>query len=83
MKRILLFMLTNILVVMTITIVLSVLGVGRYMTAHGIDYTQLAIFCLIWGMGGSLISLMLSKVMAKWTMGIQIVDRNDPSLHGS
>jgi len=75
-KRVFLFLAVNLLVMFTISIVLSVLGVGRYMTANGIDYTQLAAFCLVWGMGGSFISLLLSKVMAKWTMGVQIIDEN-------
>lgn len=78
MKRILLFLATNFLVMITISILLTVLGVNRYMTAAGIDYQQLAIFCLIWGMAGSLISLALSKVSAKWTMGLQVVDRSSP-----
>lgn len=62
----------------TISILLSVLGVNRYLTAAGINYEQLAIFCLIWGMAGSLVSLALSKVSAKWTMGLQVVDRSSP-----
>lgn len=73
-KRIFLFMLTNILVVVTISIIMSVLGIGNYLTASGIDYSALMIFCLIWGFVGSGISLMLSKFMAKKMMGVQIVD---------
>lgn len=75
MKRIFLFILTNILVVLTISILLNLLGVRPYMTANGIDMGALAIFCLIWGMTGSLISLGLSRVMAKWTMGVQVLPR--------
>lgn len=75
MKRIFLFILTNILVVLTISIVLNVLGVRPYMTANGIDMGQLAVFCLVWGMTGSLISLALSRVMAKWTMGVKVIPR--------
>jgi heat shock protein HtpX len=44
------------------------------MTANGIDYTSLAIFCLVWGMGGAFISLMISKFMAKQFMGVQIIE---------
>lgn len=73
-KRIVLFMLMNVLVVVSISIVMSVLGVKPYMTAYGLDYANLAVFCLIWGMVGSFISLMLSKMMAKWMMGLEIVD---------
>ena len=73
-KRIFLFMLTNILVVATISIIMSVLGIGNYLTATGINYPALMIFCLIWGFVGSGISLLLSKFMAKKMMGVQIVD---------
>ncbi len=77
MKRILLFVLTNILVMITISIVLAVTGVGRWMTAQGIDYGQLAVFCLIYGMAGSFFSLAISRMVAKWTMGVQVVDKNN------
>jgi heat shock protein HtpX len=75
MKRILLFVATNILVVVTISTLLSLLGVGRYLSAQGIDYSQLAVFCLVWGMAGSLISLSISRLSAKWMMGISVVNR--------
>jgi heat shock protein HtpX len=73
-KRIFLFMLTNILVMVSVSIIISVLGVGNYITAYGIDYSALMIFCLVWGFVGSGISLLLSKFMAKTMMGVQIVD---------
>jgi len=80
MKRILLFVVTNILVILTISILLQVLGIGRYMTAQGIDYTQLAAFCLIWGMVGSLISLSISRISAKMMTGMQLIDRSHPEV---
>lgn len=73
-KRIFLFGLVNILIVVTISVVLKVLGVEPYLTASGLNYQSLAIFCLIWGMGGSFISLLISKFMAKTMMGVKIVD---------
>lgn len=73
MKRILLFLGTNILVIATISIITSVLGLHGYLTAHGIDYQKLAIFCAIWGMTGSFISLLMSKFMAKMAMGVVII----------
>jgi len=76
MKRIFLFVLTNILVVITISILVQILGVGHYLTAQGIDYQSLAVLCLIWGMSGSLISLAISRIMAKMTMGITVVNRS-------
>ncbi len=48
------------------------------MTQAGIDYRGLMAFCLVWGMAGSFISLMLSKVMAKFAMGVQIIDPERP-----
>ncbi len=81
-KRIGLFLMVNVLVMVTISVVLSVLGVKPYLTARGIDYQSLMIFCLVWGMGGAFISLALSRVMAKWMMGVQIIptDTRDPEL---
>lgn len=73
-KRVLLFVLTNILVVVSVSIILSLLGVNHYLTATGIDYRALMIFCLIWGFVGSGISLLLSKFMAKTMMKVQIID---------
>ncbi len=73
-KRIILFMAVNMLVVLTISLVLNILGVRPYLTVHGIDYQSLMAFCLIWGMGGALISLALSRVMAKWLMGVKVID---------
>jgi heat shock protein HtpX len=82
MKRIFLFSVVNILIIVTISTVLSLLGVRPYMTASGIDLPQLAIFCLVWGSGGALISLALSRVMAKMMMGVRVIDPNtaDPVL---
>jgi heat shock protein HtpX len=74
MKRILLFVLTNLAIMVTVSIVLSVLGIGGYRTAAGLDYGALAVFCLVWGMAGSFISLLLSRWMAKRAMGVELVD---------
>ncbi|MEK7232514.1 MAG: protease HtpX [Elusimicrobiota bacterium] len=72
-KRISLFLIVNLLVVLTISMLLSVIGVGPYLSARGIDYGSLAAFCLVWGMGGAFISLSLSRVMAKWSMGVKVL----------
>jgi heat shock protein HtpX len=81
-KRIGLFLLTNILVMLTISIIINLLGIRPYITAYGIDYTQLMAFCAVWGMGGAFISLLMSKFMAKMFHGVQIVDANasDPAV---
>lgn len=52
MKRIILFFLTNMLVVLTISIVTSLLGLNHYLTEQGIDYQSLLTLCLVWGMSG-------------------------------
>ena len=73
-KRIGFFLLTNILVIATISIILNVLGVGPYVSAAGLNVTYLLIFCLVWGLVGAFVSLLLSKQMAKWSMGVQIIN---------
>lgn len=83
-KRMGLFLLVNALVVVTISVVLNVLGVKPYLTQYGLDYQALIIFCLVWGMGGAFISLALSRVMAKWMMGVKVIsaEESDPQLTG-
>lgn len=76
-KRIGLFLVVNFLVVFTISVILSLFNVRPYLDAYGIHYRSLLIFCLVWGMGGALISLALSKVMAKWMMGVKIIHTRD------
>jgi len=82
MKRIFLFLVVNILVMVTVEILLHIFHVGNYLTPYGLDYNALAAFCLIWGMAGALVSLAISRMMAKWMMGVQVVDPNtsDPDL---
>ena len=78
MKRIVLFVMTNILIMITISLVINLLGLGSYITEAGLNVPALVVFCLIWGMMGSFISLLLSKQMAKWFMGVTIIDRQNP-----
>ena len=73
-KRIFLFLLTNLAIVITLSIVLSVLGVGRYVGPDGLDMRALAIFCFVWGMGGAFISLQMSRFIAKRATGVRLVD---------
>ncbi len=72
-KRIFLFILVNLLVMTTITVVLSLLGVQPFLQRGGLDLQSLAIFCLVWGMGGALISLLISRWMAKRMMGVKVI----------
>jgi heat shock protein HtpX len=77
-KRIFLFILTNILVVATISILLSIFGVTHYVEragrGYGLNLQNLLVICLVWGFVGAFISLALSKVMAKWMMGLSVID---------
>jgi heat shock protein HtpX len=73
-KRIFLFLVLNILIVTTISIILNLLNVKPFLNAHGLDYNSLMIFCLIWGFGGAFISLGLSRMMAKWMLGVRLID---------
>ena len=75
MKRILLFVLTNVMVVAVLGIVGSLLGVNRYLTGTGLDLTKLMGFSLLMGFGGAIISLLISKPMAKWTSGVRVINQ--------
>lgn len=72
-KRIALFLLVNFLVITTISIVMNVLGVRPYLTAYGLDYQSLLFFCAIWGIGGALISLLMSRQIAKWSLNVETI----------
>ncbi len=80
-KRIFLFLLVNFLVVAVISFFLYIFNIQPFLQQKGLDLPTLAIFCLIWGMGGAFISLLLSKFLAKSMMGIRIIDpdTNDPA----
>lgn len=73
-KRVVLFIAVNALVLVTISLILNFFNIQPYLTQHGLDYNSLMIFCFIWGMGGAFISLGLSRIMAKWMMGVQVID---------
>lgn len=81
-KRIGLFLITNLLIMVTITTVINIFGLRPYISAQGINYVSLIVFCGIWGFGGALISLFLSKKMARWMMGVKLIDSEvrDPRL---
>ncbi len=77
MLRIFLFLATNMAILLVASITLSLLGFNSIMAANGVDLnlTALLVFCAVFGMGGSLVSLMLSKWMAKRSMGVQLIDQ--------
>ena len=74
MKRIALFLATNIAVLAVLAFFVNVLGVGQFLTEEGIDLTSLLAFSAIIGFSGALISLLISKPMAKWSTGARIID---------
>ena len=76
MKRIALSLLTNVAVVALLGIVASLLGVNRFLTPNGLNLGSLLGFALIIGFGGSIISLLLSKTMAKHGAGVRLI--NEP-----
>lgn len=79
-RRFFFFFLTNIMIISLISILTSIFGVNRYLTENGLDYSALLGFCLIWGMVGSFISLLISKWSAKTWMHLQEVSMSDPHL---
>jgi heat shock protein HtpX len=75
MKRIVLFLATNLAVVLVLTVVLNLLGVGRAVSAQGINVGALAVFSLVVGFTGAIISLLMSKPMAKWSTGARVIEQ--------
>ena len=73
MKRVLLFIGTNIAVLVVLSIVVKLLGVDQFLYANGINYLSLLAFAAVFGFGGSFISLAISKWMAKWSTGAQVI----------
>src|SRR5262245_16888581 len=79
MKRVFLFLVTNLAVLFVLSIVARLLGVDRFLTPNGLNLGSLLAFCAVFGFGGSLISLLLSKWMARRATGAQLIEqpRND------
>ena len=73
MKRIFLLIVTNLAVMLVLGVVASLLGVNRYLTANGLNLGALLGFAMIMGFGGAFISLLISKPMAKWSTGAQVI----------
>jgi heat shock protein HtpX len=74
MKRIFLFLLTNIAVLVVLSVVVRLLGLDRALAANGLDVGALLVFSAVVGFAGAIISLLLSKPMAKWSTGAQVID---------
>jgi heat shock protein HtpX len=74
MKRIVLFLATNLAVMLVMSLVLSLLGVNRYFTGSGLNLGSLMVFSLVVGFTGAIFSLLISKPMAKWSTGARVID---------
>jgi len=76
-KRVILFLITNMVIVATISVIMRVFGLDASMTsASGINHVSMLVMCTLWGMGASIVSLFLSKMMVKRSMGVQVIDEN-------
>ena len=79
MKRIVLFLVTNLAIMLVLSVTLSVLGVDKFMSAQGLNLGMLLVFSLVVGFAGAFISLLISKPMAKWSTGAQLIDGSEGS----
>jgi heat shock protein HtpX len=79
MKRILLLVVTNLAVMVVLSIVASVLGVDQWLAADGLNLTSLLAFSAVFGFGGAFISLLMSKMIAKMSVGAQVIDGSEGS----
>ncbi|ANT65476.1 MULTISPECIES: protease HtpX [Prosthecochloris] len=75
MKRIVLFLLTNFAVIIVLSITARLLGIDHFLTANGLNMGMLLAFAALIGFGGSFISLLMSKTMAKWSTGAKVIER--------
>ena len=75
MKRIFLFVMTNLAVVVVLGIVASLTGANRFIGANGMNLGTLMVFALIMGFGGAIISLLISKPVAKWSSGVRVINQ--------
>ena len=74
MKRVFLFLATNLAVMLVLSLTLRLLGIDRFLDANGLDLGALLIFSLVFGFAGSIISLLMSRPIAKWSTGAQVID---------
>ncbi|MBU6261323.1 MAG: protease HtpX [Burkholderiales bacterium] len=81
MKRVLLFIVTNLAVMLVLGVVASLLGVDRYLGAGGLNLTTLLLFSALIGFGGAFISLLMSKPMAKWSTGARVINESTDPTH--
>lgn len=73
MKRVILLIVTNIAVMLVLSLSVRLLGLDRFVTAGGLNLGMLLMFSAVLGFGGAFISLALSKTMAKWSTGARVI----------
>lgn len=71
--RVVLFLITNIAILIVVSFIINLLGLDYYLSSEGLDYTSMLVFCALFGMGGSFFSLLISKWMAKTSMGVHLI----------
>jgi heat shock protein HtpX len=81
MKRVLLFVVTNLAVMLVLGVAASLLGVNRFLTSNGLNLGTLLGFSLLIGFGGATISLLMSKMIAKWSTGAQVINNSSDPTH--
>jgi heat shock protein HtpX len=81
MKRIVLFVVTNLAVMLVLGLAVHLLGLNRFLTANGLNLPMLLGFAAVMGFGGAFISLLMSKPMAKWTTRAQIINNSTDPTH--
>jgi len=81
MKRVLLFVVTNLAVMLVLGIAASLLGVNRYISGSGLNLGMLLGFAAVFGFGGAILSLLMSKPIAKWTTGAQVINNSSDATH--
>ena len=74
MKRIFLLIATNLAIMLVLGIVCTLTGANRFFSSGGLDLGRLLVYALIMGFAGSFISLWMSKIIAKWSTGAQVID---------
>jgi heat shock protein HtpX len=74
MKRIVLFLATNLAVLLVLTVVARLLGIDTYLAAHGQSLQGLLVWAALFGFGGAFVSLAMSKMQAKMFMGVRVID---------
>jgi heat shock protein HtpX len=81
MKRIVLFLVTNLAVMLVLGLVVNLFGLNRFLTANGLNLTSLLAFSAVMGFGGAIISLLMSKPMAKWSTRAQVINDSPDATH--